>query len=92
LKVISVNLDGKQLLVDVQSGVMRPLVPEPFLRAIFDAVHGLAHPGIRATKRMISSRYLWPNLAAKVTRWCRSCQDCQWAKITAQPAAAVHPI
>jgi hypothetical protein len=92
LKVISVNLDGKQLLVDVQSGVMRPLVPEPFRRAIFDAVHGLAHPGTRATKHMISSRYLWPNLAAEVTCWCRSCQDCQRAKIPAQPAAAVQPI
>jgi transposase InsO family protein len=92
LKIMSVDLNGKQLLVDVQSGVMRPLVPEPFRRAIFDAVHGLAHPGIRATKRMISSRYLWPNLAAEVTRWCRSCQDCQRAKVTAQPAAAVQPI
>jgi transposase InsO family protein len=52
----------------------------------------LAHPGIRATKRLISSRYLWPNLAKDVADWCRSCQRCQCAKITKQPAAPVQPI
>jgi transposase InsO family protein len=43
-------------------------------------------------KRLISSRYLWPNLAADVTAWCRECQFCQRAKITKQPASAVQPI
>jgi transposase InsO family protein len=92
LRVLEVDMSGHRLLVEVSSGVMRPLVPQQFRRAIFQAVHGLAHAGIRATKRMIASRYLWPNLAKDVADWCRSCQACQRAKVTAQPAAAVQPI
>jgi Integrase zinc binding domain len=60
LKVVKVSLEGQQVLVDVSSGVMWPLVPAQFRRAIFKAVHNLSHPGIRATKRLVSSRYLWP--------------------------------
>jgi Integrase zinc binding domain len=67
LKVTTVLMSGKQLLVDTSSGVMRPLVPLQFCRHLFEAVHNLAHPGIRATKWLISSRYLWPNLAKDVT-------------------------
>jgi Integrase zinc binding domain len=66
LKVVKVSLEGQQVLVDVSSGVMRPLVLAQFRRAVFNAVHNLSHPGIRATKRLISSRYLWPNLAADI--------------------------
>jgi cleavage and polyadenylation specificity factor subunit 1 len=91
LKVVKVSLDDASVLVDISSGVMRPLVAAKFCRDIFTAVHALAHPGIRATKRLISSRYLWPNLAADVTAWCRECQFCQWAKISKQ-AAALQPI
>jgi transposase InsO family protein len=50
-------------------------------------VHSLAHPGIRATKRLISSRFVWPGLAAQVAAWCRDCQSCQRGKVTSQPAA-----
>jgi hypothetical protein len=89
---VKVSLQNQQVLVDISLGVMRPLVLAQFRCAIFAAVHGLAHPGIRATKRLISSRYLWPNLLADVTAWCRECQPCQRAKITKQPAAAVQPI
>jgi hypothetical protein len=85
-------MDGQKLLVEVSSGIMRPVVPASFRRRIFEALHGLAHAGIRATRRMIASRYLWPGLAKQVAEWCRDCQDCQRAKVTAQPAAAVQPI
>jgi hypothetical protein len=92
LKVISVDMQGEPLLVDISSGVMRPLVPEQLRRQIFKAVHSLAHPGIRATKRLIASCYLWPNLAAEVTAWCRECLHCQRAKVVKQPPPAVQPI
>jgi Integrase zinc binding domain len=69
LRVTTVAMGSKQLLVDTSSGVMWPLVPQQFCRRLFEAVHNLAHPGIRATKRLISSRYLWPNLAKDVAEW-----------------------
>jgi transposase InsO family protein len=50
LRVLEVDMSGHRLLVEVSSGVMRLLVPQQFRRAIFQAVHGLAHAGIRATR------------------------------------------
>jgi hypothetical protein len=43
-------MQGVPILIDTSSGVFRPLVPAAFRRPIFDAVHGLAHPGIRASR------------------------------------------
>ncbi len=75
------------ILIDTSSGVFRPLVPAAFRRPIFEAIHGLAHPGIRASRRLIASRFLWPCLASQVAAWCRDCQHCQRAKATATPAS-----
>jgi hypothetical protein len=80
-------MHGATILVDTSSGVFRPLVPAAFRRPIFDAVHNLAHPGIRATRRLISSRFVWPGLASQVAAWCRDCQQCQRAKVTSQPVS-----
>jgi Integrase zinc binding domain len=79
-------------LVDTSSGVMRPLVPAPLRRQVFATVHGLALPGIRATRRLVASLYLWPGLAKDIAAWCQDCQACQRAKVTKQPAAAVQRI
>jgi hypothetical protein len=38
------------------------LVPREDRRKIFEAVHGVAHPGIRASKRLICSRFIWPGM------------------------------
>jgi Integrase zinc binding domain len=79
-------------LVDVSCGVFCPLVPVAFRRQIFNSKHGLAHPGIRATRRLIASRFVWPNLAAAIKSSCQDCQQCQAAKVTRQPASPVHSI
>jgi Integrase zinc binding domain len=63
-----VYLDG-----DVSTTFSQPLVPREFQQAIFDALHGAAHPGCRATKRLITSRFVWPRVAATVTQWAREC-------------------
>ncbi len=83
----AVSLHGSTILVDTSSGVLRPLVPTAFRRHIFDAVHNLAHPGIRATRRLISSHYVCPGLASQVAAWCRDCQLCQRVKVTSQPVS-----
>ncbi len=78
-------MQGVPILVDTSSGVFRPLVPAAFRHPIFEAIHGLAHPGIRASRRLIANRFLWPGLASQVAAWCRDCQHCQRAKATATP-------
>ena len=37
------------LLCDTSTGTPRPFVPENFRRTVFDSLHYLSHPGIRAT-------------------------------------------
>ncbi|GBM54870.1 Transposon Tf2-9 polyprotein, partial [Araneus ventricosus] len=48
------------LLCDTSTGVPRPFVPTSFRKLIFDHLHNLAHPGIAASTKLISARYIWP--------------------------------
>ena len=92
LRVSMATFGELQLLCDFSTSLPRPLLPLAFHMAAFTAVHSLAHPGIRATQRLMSSRWLWAGRAADTSRWCRDCQRCQMAKVTKQPRAAVQPL
>ena len=92
LQIQTSTVGREQLLCDVSSGRRRPLVPLAWRKKTFLAVHTLAHPGIRASRRLMSSRFVWKGMATDVGRWCKECQACQKAKITTQPSAPVQPI
>jgi transposase InsO family protein len=92
LRVTTIKMDNTSIMVDTSSGVFRPLVPAVFRRPVFEAVHNLAHPGIRATRRLIASRFVWPRLASQVAEWCRDCVPCQRAKASAQPSSPPQAI
>ena len=83
LKVEAIPLDSSSdtMLCDVSTGSPRPLVPLQWRRTIFDSLHNLSHPGIRATQRLITTRYVWPSINTDVRRWTRSCIKCQRAKV-----------
>lgn len=87
--------DGALLWGDVSTGPFRPLVPNNLRHIIFQAVHSAAHPGIRASRRLLSARFVWAGLAKDVTAWCRSCLACQRSKIhrhvRLQPEAMAVP-
>ena len=46
------------LYCDTSTGTQRPLVPLPWQRIVFDSLHGLSHPGIRATQKLITARFV----------------------------------
>ena len=46
----------------MSTGVPRPYVPQQFRKTVFDSLHSLSHPNIRATQRLITARYVWPNI------------------------------
>ena len=81
LKVERVEVEGTSMMCDVSTGVPRPLIPTLWRPAVFSAVHTLAHPGIRATRRMISSRFVWARMSADIAAWCRDCQGCARGKV-----------
>lgn len=56
----------------------RPLVPLAWRRIVFDSLHDLSHPGMRATQQLITACFVWPGI---VCCWARSCISCQRTKI-----------
>ncbi len=61
LQIKLFQVGGKDLICDVS--LPNPRGPVSFWRAILSHIHSIAHPGIRATKRMISARYVWRGMA-----------------------------
>ena len=56
-------------------------MPSKFRRTVFNALHSLSHPGIRASQRLITERFVWPRINRDVKVWTRACLACQKAKI-----------
>ena len=69
------------LLCDMSTGVPRPYIPQQFRQTVFDSLHSLSHPSIRATQHLITARYIWPNINKDVHKWARCCIQCQKSKI-----------
>ncbi len=86
------DVDGVTLLCDVSSGAVRPLVARPCRQSVFLAIHSIAHPGVRATRRMLASRFVWTGMATDIASWCKECQNCARGKTTVHVAAEVEPI
>lgn len=71
-----------KIYCDISTGVARPFVPRNFRKTIFDKFHNLSHPGIKSSVKLISSRYMWPNLKNDCRDWARKCFQCQSSKVT----------
>lgn len=76
------------LIVDVSNNCkVRPYVPENHRANIMTQFHGLAHPGARATKRLISERFVWPYMKKDITNFVKTCLQCQRSKISRHTVA-----
>ncbi|CAB4045896.1 Hypothetical predicted protein, partial [Paramuricea clavata] len=73
--------NGRDIVVDTRSRLRRPVVPPSLARVVFDSLHGLAHPGVKATRKLISQRYVWPSMSRDIADWVKTCSQCQLAKI-----------
>ncbi len=92
LQCLQVRMGTQMLWCDVSRGPPRSLVPLPFRKVVFKALHNIAHPGVLASKRLISARFVWKGMAKDITAWCRDCQDCARSKVTTHARVAVQPI
>jgi hypothetical protein len=81
LRIITQKVGNLDLIGDSSTGIFRPLVSSCLRRQVFKHLHGTAHPGRWATRRLISSRYVWKGLSTDVTAWAKACLGCQWAKV-----------
>jgi len=81
LEDVPFGSSGSTLLCDTSTGQPRPIVPASLRRTVFDLTHDLSHPGIRATRSLISKKYVWHGLSKQVGEWVRQCIPCQRAKV-----------
>jgi transposase InsO family protein len=92
LEVSQVLIEGTPLWCDTSAGRLRPIIPVADRRRIFDVIHQLAHPGTKATIRLISARFVWCGMAKQITAWCRDCVNCHTSKASLQPPSPVQSI
>jgi transposase InsO family protein len=92
LKVKLVRVGQIDMLCDVSHGRVRPLVPNGHRRLVFHSLHGIAHAGSRATRRLISARFVWKGMHPFINQMVRDCQRCSVAKIVTHAKAPVVPM
>lgn len=72
---------NNKIYCDVSTGICRPYIPPRYRRQIFDHLHNLSHPGVRATLKLISRRFVWPFMNKDCASWAKTCLSCQRSKV-----------
>lgn len=97
LKLTATAIPGSttKIYCDTTTPITRPYIPRPLRRQAFQSLHGLSHPGIKASARLVMQRYVWPQIQADCMKWARTCIQCQKSKVTRHNQATVgnftHP-
>ncbi len=63
-----------------------------FRQQVFDVIHGLVHPGVCTSTRLVSNRFVWPRLVGDIKEWSRQCVACGRAKVTQVEHSGVEKI
>ena len=77
---VSLGDSEVKLFCDISQGKARPVVPDSWRRSIFDLLHGLSHPSVRNTKKIISAKFVCPHIKKQIGTWAKTCIPCQTAK------------
>ncbi|GFU22682.1 hypothetical protein TNCV_762621 [Trichonephila clavipes] len=72
---------GKALWCDISTSNIRPYIPKQFRQQIFQQIHGFSHPGIRSTIKLMTEKFIWPNMKQEIREWARTCIPCQKCKV-----------
>lgn len=75
------KIDDNTIFCDTSTGNIRPFVPQSLRFLVFHHFHSLAHSSGRVSVRLITERYVWPNMRKEIKLWARQCEDCQASKI-----------
>lgn len=91
LKLISYPLSsGKHLWCDTSNlNIIKPFIPKTFRLQFFHQIHDMAHPGVRATVKLLTSKYVWPGIKKDVTKWTQACIPCQRNKVNKHTKAPI---
>lgn len=81
LKQITFSSSNIVLWCDVSHAKCRPYVPKRLRQTVFNIFHNLSHAGIKATRKLITTKYFWPRMNSNCTLWVKSCINCQTSKV-----------
>lgn len=81
MKLPCSNVDHVDIWCEISLPNPRVYVPERFRVRCFNNVHDLAHPGQRATAKLMQERYLWTGISRDVKRWVTDCRSCAIHKV-----------
>lgn len=81
LRLLKDPNSNAKVYCDVSQEMIRPFVPVQFRQIVMNKMHGLSHPGTRATMKMITQRYVWPGIRKDCVKFARNCIPCQRSKI-----------
>lgn len=83
LSFIEIDLPGAQHTITCESSTNthRPYLPTAYRYAAYKAQHDMNHPGVRSTRKQVTTKFFWPSMNKDVTTWARACIGCQKAKI-----------
>jgi transposase InsO family protein len=83
LKFKYITLPGGQqpIACETSTSKVRPYLPNAYRFAAFKAQHDLSHPGVRITRKIVTSKFFWPSMNKDVGLWAKSCIGCQRAKV-----------
>ncbi|GBM67980.1 Transposon Tf2-8 polyprotein [Araneus ventricosus] len=82
LKLQPMYYQDSNLYCDTSLGILRPFVPRSFRKIIFNSFHGISHPGIRSTQRLLGTKVVWPFMKKDIAMWAKSYLECQRNKIS----------
>lgn len=81
MKRMNLSNTNDTIYCETSTRNIRPYIPVQFRKDIFDNFHNLAHPGVRATRALISKKVFWPGMNKDIGRWVKTCINCQKSKV-----------
>lgn len=72
---------GGTIFCQVSNNAARPFVPLTHRRSVFTTLHGISHPSVRSTNRLLAGKFVWPGMHRDITLWTRQCIACQKSKV-----------
>lgn len=81
LKKILFPHSANAIYCDISTENARPYIPTQLRKRIFDQLHNVSHPGIRATRKLITRSYVWPSIQKDCNKLAKACLGCQKSKV-----------
>lgn len=81
LKLLNVPGCKAQLFCDTSTQTIRPYIPKDFRQQILSNTHNLSHPGVRATTKLMTDRFIWSGIRKDTANFVKNCITCQRSKV-----------